>query len=242
MSMNLNRSGIRTTSAVTPNSILFDVKNQSSVSVILANTGLNADDDGKKILKAGTPLYGDIRNRASAFIKASTSGDAEGVYTVQITTAFANDETITIEGVTYTKKATESVANKQFEGTTAANQITSLLKMVSTTDFTVGAVDGATDKLGFTQKVVQVGNTPVVTKTSSTGVIGAVTEVTAPAVGTSNAVAVLLHDVDVTSENANGTALLFGFVNLDRLDAATQALYDAATLDAFTMIKFLRDA
>jgi len=30
--------------------------------------------------------------------------------------------------------------------------------------------------------------------------------------------AVLLHDVDVTEGDANGTALLFGFVNLNRID------------------------
>lgn len=31
--------------------------------------------------------------------------------------------------------------------------------------------------------------------------------------------AVLLHDVDVTSGTANGTALIFGFVNLNRIDS-----------------------
>ena len=35
--------------------------------------------------------------------------------------------------------------------------------------------------------------------------------------------AVLLHDVDVTAAKANGTALIFGFVNLNRIDTATQA-------------------
>lgn len=39
-----------------------------------------------------------------------------------------------------------------------------------------------------------------------------------------NAVGVLLHDVDVTEGNANGTLLIFGFVNTNRLDSATQAL------------------
>lgn len=40
--------------------------------------------------------------------------------------------------------------------------------------------------------------------------------------------AVLLHDVDVTTGSANGTALIFGFVNLARLDTDTQALVTAA--------------
>lgn len=34
--------------------------------------------------------------------------------------------------------------------------------------------------------------------------------------------AVLLHDVDVTTAKANGTALIFGFVNLNRIDTTTQ--------------------
>ena len=37
--------------------------------------------------------------------------------------------------------------------------------------------------------------------------------------GTTPMNAVLLHDVDVTSGNANGTALIFGFVNVNRVDA-----------------------
>lgn len=35
--------------------------------------------------------------------------------------------------------------------------------------------------------------------------------------------AVLLHDVDVTAGNANGTALIFGFVNINRLESDVQA-------------------
>lgn len=37
--------------------------------------------------------------------------------------------------------------------------------------------------------------------------------------------AVLLHDVDVTAGSANGTALYFGVVNLNRMDSDVQALY-----------------
>lgn len=41
---------------------------------------------------------------------------------------------------------------------------------------------------------------------------------------TSTPKGVLLHDVDVTDGNANGTLLIFGFVNLERLDTTTAAL------------------
>ena len=40
--------------------------------------------------------------------------------------------------------------------------------------------------------------------------------------------AVLLHDVDVTSGNANGTALIFGFVNLNRVEADVSSAITAA--------------
>jgi len=44
--------------------------------------------------------------------------------------------------------------------------------------------------------------------------------------------AVLLHDVDVTNGNANGTALIFGFVNINRLEEDIQTLVTAATGNA----------
>lgn len=40
--------------------------------------------------------------------------------------------------------------------------------------------------------------------------------------------AVLLHDVDVTAGNANGTALVFGFVNVNRVDTDVQAAITTA--------------
>ena len=49
--------------------------------------------------------------------------------------------------------------------------------------------------------------------------------------------AVLLHDVDVTNGNANGTALLFGFVNLNRIDTTTAAKLKAGTFGGITFLK-----
>lgn len=53
--------------------------------------------------------------------------------------------------------------------------------------------------------------------------------------------AVLLHDVDVTSGNANGTALIFGFVNKNRLDndvveAITAAVAISGSTDKITFM------
>jgi len=70
--------------------------------------------------------------------------------------------------------------------------------------------------------------TPVVAPTEASG--------NDPAV---KANAVLLHDVDVTAGNANGTALYFGVVNINRLDTSVQALVTAGvnTIGAVTFIK-----
>lgn len=46
--------------------------------------------------------------------------------------------------------------------------------------------------------------------------------------GTTALNAVLLHDVDVTEGNANGTALIFGFVNVNRVDTDVAAAITVA--------------
>lgn len=55
----------------------------------------------------------------------------------------------------------------------------------------------------------------------------------------SNAVGVLLHDVDVTTGDANGTLLLFGFVNTNRVDSTTKAKLTDIVKAAMPMIKFV---
>ena len=52
--------------------------------------------------------------------------------------------------------------------------------------------------------------------------------------GASNAVGILLHDVDVTDGANNGTLLIFGFVDLNKVDATTAALI---TADVKTALK-----
>lgn len=113
----LNRSGIIKETAVAPSQILFNVQNQMSVGVIVGKTVGTAGEDGRKIVKAGTPLNGDLTDRSTAFVAAKDTSN--------------------------------------------------------------------------------------------------------PAVG------VLLHDVDVTDGNANGTLLIWGFVNLNRMDSTTAGLITA---------------
>lgn len=133
----LNQSGIHTKSLTNPKQILFNSENKMTVGVQVDKTIASAVEvDGRKIIKAGTPLAGNLLNRGTAFTAP------------------------------------------------------------------VAAAQGVTAK---------------------------------PAVG------VLLHDVDVTTSNANGTLLIWGFVNMDRLDTATQALATAAATDLAGKVWFLKD-
>lgn len=52
--------------------------------------------------------------------------------------------------------------------------------------------------------------------------------------------AVLLHDVDVTSGDANGTALVFGFVNLNRLDSDVVSAIGTGATMANKLITFVK--
>ena len=60
--------------------------------------------------------------------------------------------------------------------------------------------------------------------------------------GTTALNAVLLHDVDVTSGSANGTALVFGFVNINRVDTAVATAITTAVgaTGASKLITFMK--
>lgn len=57
---------------------------------------------------------------------------------------------------------------------------------------------------------------------------------------TKPATGVLLHDVDVTDGDTNGTLLIWGFVDLNKIDATTAALLTATRQGEMPSIKFLK--
>lgn len=157
---------------------------------------INADAFTNGLCKAGTPIDADGKVFA-------VTGGTKGTWTCAISTAFASDEVITINGVNYTKGATQSADNKVFAGTSATEQATSLVAIVSDANFTLTQASGT---LTFTQKVPNAsGSAPTVTKTATTGAIGTVTAGTSAVDGTPNAVGILWNDV--TSDNPNGSIL-----------------------------------
>lgn len=74
----------------------------------VTNTGISADSDGKKILRAGTPVSGDITKRDTAFVKASTSNGASNATAIVLhdvdVTEGANNATIVLAGCIDTLK------------------------------------------------------------------------------------------------------------------------------------------
>ena len=74
----------------------------------VTNTGISADSDGKKILRAGTPISGDITKRDTAFVKASTSNGTSNATAIVLhdvdVTDGANNATIVLAGCIDTLK------------------------------------------------------------------------------------------------------------------------------------------
>lgn len=101
--MALNQSGITTVTAVSPKTIIANPEMAIAFPCILANTGIDADADGKKIIKAGTPITGSLEARGTAFVVASTTegvSNAVGLalHDVDVTAGNANG-TVLVQGV-----------------------------------------------------------------------------------------------------------------------------------------------
>lgn len=114
----LNQTGVKTASYGTRKIILVDEKNSTAVSVMVANTGVTAGSDGKKVVKAGTPVYGDLLDRSKAFTvtapetkQGETPAKAVGVilHDVDVTSGTANSQMV-IFGTIDVSKLETSVA------------------------------------------------------------------------------------------------------------------------------------
>lgn len=58
--------------------------------------------------------------------------------------------------------------------------------------------------------------------------------------GVSNAVGILLHDVDVTDGTKNAQVVIFGFIDLNKLESDVQALITSEVKTALKMIQFVK--
>lgn len=129
----LNQTEFKKISGSTRKTILVDENNSTAFSCVVSNTGVTADSNGKKIIKAGTPVTGSLTARNTAFTLATTDS---------------------------------------------------------------------------TSKV-------------------------------NNAVGVILHDVDVTNGNANSQVVVFGFIDISKLDSSVKTLITDDVKAALRMIQFV---
>lgn len=210
----LNQTGIKKVSATTRKTILIAPELAFSLSCKVANTGVEAGADGKKIVKAGTPLYGSLLERDTAFTTSTTGGKAA--------------------------KATASVPTGQ-TGVTAATVVAATFGTavggIGDRYTFIAAVDTSTTwKLeGETVDLAAYGITP--TGTAADG--DKITVIYTPAVPAEPA-GILLHDVDVTAGTANAQFVIFGFVDATKLDTSVAAMLTddmKASLPKITFIK-----
>lgn len=91
----LNQTGVKTVSGTTRKTILVDEQNSTAFSVVVANTGIDAGADGKKIIKAGTPVKGSLLARNTPF-EVTDAADAVGVilHDVDVTAGNANSQVV----------------------------------------------------------------------------------------------------------------------------------------------------
>lgn len=180
------------------------------------------------LCKAGTPI-------AIDGTKAAISGGTKGTWTLTISTAFANDESLIINGKTFTCAAAEDVAAKKFAGENATAQAASLAKMCGNDKFTVAAASGV---ITFTQKDADsAGAAPTASTEATTGVISDITAGTPAVDGTNNVYGILLHDV--ASDRPQGTVVIGGYIAKARAEEHMGGTYAQSVIDALKNVVFI---
>ena len=101
----LNQTGIKKTSAVIRKVILIAPELAFSLSCKVASTGVQAGADGKKIVKAGTFLAGNIEARDTAFTVAGAEATPCGIllHDVDVTEGTANAQFVIFGFIDSTK-------------------------------------------------------------------------------------------------------------------------------------------
>ena len=123
----LNNPKVSITHGTNRKTILVDEFNSTALSCVVANTGVEADGNGKKIIKAGTPVTGDLTERNTPFTVDKTGANPVGVilHDVDVTDGNANSQVVIFGFVDISKLDDEVVGII----TTAAPKLT-MIKLV----------------------------------------------------------------------------------------------------------------
>ena len=107
----LNQTGVTKTTGLSRKTILYSTKLFFALSVIISNAGVEADSEGKKIVKAGTPLKGSLLNRDEAFTVGAKDDVVVGIaeHDVDVTAGTANGGIIVFGFIDESKLDTDVV-------------------------------------------------------------------------------------------------------------------------------------
>ena len=107
----LNQTGVTKTTGLSRKTILYSTKLFFALSVIISNAGVEADSEGKKIVKAGTPLKGSLLNRDEAFTVGAKDDAVVGIaeHDVDVTAGTANGGIIVFGFIDESKLDTDVV-------------------------------------------------------------------------------------------------------------------------------------
>ena len=107
-----NDFGVRSESGANKVQILANVEMQASVGIRVSDAGVTAVN-GKKIVKAGTPMAGDLADRLTAFTALKTAGTVTNVKGVLLhdvdVTLGANNGTLLIFGFVNTSRLEDDI-------------------------------------------------------------------------------------------------------------------------------------
>lgn len=108
----LNNAHVKKESYGNVNQILFAIPHQVSVGIVVSQElGTLDDKTGKKIVKAGTPVKGDLNNRTTPFTAADTT--AEGVLLHDVDVTYGdNNATLLLFGFVNTNRIDETTRAK----------------------------------------------------------------------------------------------------------------------------------
>lgn len=91
----LNQSEVTRRQGTTRKTILVDEFNSTALSCMVSDTGVS-EEGGRKLIKAGTPVAGDLQNRQTPFTVVADGTGAVGVilHDVDVTKGTANSQVV----------------------------------------------------------------------------------------------------------------------------------------------------
>lgn len=220
--------------------ILASDKNLVRFSGTVKDTGIIADENGKKYAKAGSLIDSDgvVVTQVNTVSAAGTAG----VYTLTINTAFVDGDIITVNGIDYSCKTDADDDSEFAVGSSSTTQAAALATIIANNEkeFIVAA---SANKITFTQKVNGNGVIPAVicNGTGSATIASTTTGVadTFTVTLSSTPVAVLYQTVDVTNGNQPCSKIVEGYLRKDRvLDVFDSSLANTIKT-ALSNIKFV---